>query len=173
MLAPWLIYATLLGALITVVALLVERTARWRGTPARWIWLAAIVAIIVTPVALSMRPHQVAPASEGVVVGGTAGSFTVAGLSERRGTSDRALLIMWLAVESRKENCRDGGTGWPPASATGDRGRECGDHRACCHGVRRAGAGSVGDGTGEGSCKEEPGVGARYQGRLCRRLLAV
>ena len=46
MIASWLIYASGVGCLIALVALLLERIARWHNWPARWTWLLTIVAIL-------------------------------------------------------------------------------------------------------------------------------
>lgn len=94
MIAPWLLYASALGALIATIALLLERIARWRNTPGRWIWLAAIVAMVAVPIALSLRtpvaPERPAFSREGQFAG-------VAPAAPQRDPIDldTPLLIVW------------------------------------------------------------------------------
>jgi len=96
MLAAWLLYASALGALLGFIALLGERIARWRARPARWIWLAAIGAIVVIPVVLSFRPRPptpiATPSHEGGVPFGQARALG--------GAIDTPLLILWLLAST-------------------------------------------------------------------------
>ncbi len=46
MIAAWMVYALLVGALVTAAAHLVERVGRWAGRPTRWIWAGAMVLAI-------------------------------------------------------------------------------------------------------------------------------
>ena len=54
MIASWLLYASAMGCLIAFVAVLLDRLARWRNWPTRWIWLAAVLAIVALPIALNL-----------------------------------------------------------------------------------------------------------------------
>jgi len=92
MLAPWLLYATALGALLGLIALLAERIARWRAKPARWIWLAAIIAIVMIPVGLSFRPGSPVIA-RALHASGAVPSDQPRALSR---AIDVPLLILWL-----------------------------------------------------------------------------
>lgn len=56
MLASWLSYSILLGALLACAGHFVTAIATRRGLPSRFVWLIAIVAMVMIPVALSLRP---------------------------------------------------------------------------------------------------------------------
>ncbi len=72
MIFPWLVYVSALGAAIAVIALLLERIAKWYGSPTRWVWLAAILVIVALPAALNLAlpaPDPVASTPTPVVPG--------------------------------------------------------------------------------------------------------
>lgn len=90
MIAPWLLYASALGAMIVVMALLIERAARLVNRPGRWVWLAAIVATVAVPIVLSLRTP--------VIRETRANSRDVASGSARRAEPlnlDTPLLLLW------------------------------------------------------------------------------
>ncbi len=89
MIASWLIYASAMGCLIALVALLLERIARWSNRPTRWIWLAAIGSVLVLPIVLNLLPH--APAHGSPVV-----SLIAAPHVSANPPFDLPLLILWL-----------------------------------------------------------------------------
>lgn len=93
MLTSWLLYASALGALLGLVALLAERIARWRARPARWIWLAAIVAIVMIPIGLSLRPGTPVSSSRPHASGAVP-------FDQPSGTADTPLLILWLLAST-------------------------------------------------------------------------
>ncbi|HEV8125602.1 MAG TPA: M56 family metallopeptidase [Gemmatimonadales bacterium] len=96
MLAPWLLYASALGALLGIMALLMERIARWRAKPARWIWLAAIVAIVMIPTGLSFRPG-----SPGITrTPHASGAVRFDQSPELPRAIDAPLLILWLLAST-------------------------------------------------------------------------
>jgi predicted transcriptional regulator/beta-lactamase regulating signal transducer with metallopeptidase domain len=96
MLAPWLLYASALGALLGIMALLMERIARWRAKPARWIWLAAIVAIVMIPAGLSFRPG-----SPGITrTPHASGAVRFDQSPELPRAIDAPLLILWLLAST-------------------------------------------------------------------------
>jgi len=66
MIAAWMVYATLFGALLGVTALAVERTVRavhLRAVSSRAIWALALGATVLVPVVLCMRRCSCAPVS--------------------------------------------------------------------------------------------------------------
>lgn len=98
MLAPWLLYASALGALLGSMALLGERIARWRARPARWIWLAAIAAMVAIPGALSLRPSPAPPGASQPPRGINAAPFDR--LPTLVESFDTPLLILWLLAST-------------------------------------------------------------------------
>jgi beta-lactamase regulating signal transducer with metallopeptidase domain len=94
MIAPWLLYATFVGALLGACGLLGERILRWRGEPARWLWLAAIVMTVLAPVLLNLIPPDPFPS---VATASMSGRH---GLIERSIALDRPVLILWLLAST-------------------------------------------------------------------------
>jgi beta-lactamase regulating signal transducer with metallopeptidase domain len=86
--ASWLIYASGVGCLIVLVALLLERIARWHNWPARWIWLAAIAGIVALPVALNLLLRSTV-ASHVALRGSPPGNAA-------RPSLDVPILLLWL-----------------------------------------------------------------------------
>jgi beta-lactamase regulating signal transducer with metallopeptidase domain len=69
MLLAWMAYATLIGALIAAGAFALDALALRRGLPTRFIWVIALLVVVVTPLLVgrraprpSSRPHTAAPA---------------------------------------------------------------------------------------------------------------
>ncbi len=89
MLAPWLLYASAMGCVIAVVALLLERIARWRNRPTRWIWLVAVIAIVALPIALNLVARAPAPPIRAIFT-------TKASAPPPSHSFDRPLLALWL-----------------------------------------------------------------------------
>lgn len=64
MIAAWLLYAIVVGALLGAGALALERAFRTRGLPTRWIWAASVVASVAWPLGHlggENRPGPVTP----------------------------------------------------------------------------------------------------------------
>jgi len=99
--APWLIYASMMGMAIVLVALLLERIARWRRTPTRWVWIAAILVTVALPAVLNfaIRPTA-APVVRVDVPQFTAASTPMRVVHQRRLNLNRPLLALWLAASS-------------------------------------------------------------------------
>jgi bla regulator protein BlaR1 len=89
MIAPWLLYATMLGALLGGAALALTRLARAGRMPTRWVWFAALALAVVLPIVANFIA---APATQG--------SSIVKGSS--RGVSaipvDTLVLTTWAAA---------------------------------------------------------------------------
>ena len=69
MLLTWMAYATLIGALVAAGAVALDALALRRGLPTRFIWVIALLVVVVTPLLVgrraprpSSRPHSAAPA---------------------------------------------------------------------------------------------------------------
>ncbi len=60
MIAPWMLYAIVISALVACAALGVEQIARMKRWPARTPWLVAVVASVVIPVAADLFAHPAA-----------------------------------------------------------------------------------------------------------------
>lgn len=118
MIALWLAYTVLLGALAALVGLGLERTAALWRLPRRGIWAAAIAVSLVTPLGIRLLPAAPAvasavPAGQGVSVGAVTALTAEPPVAERfvervaalAGTAarrlaplDRPLLLAWGAA---------------------------------------------------------------------------
>jgi len=95
MIAPWLVYASAMGVATVLIALLLERIARWRSSPTRWVWLAAILIIIALPVVLNFAlsaPVRVASTPAPIVPG----LVPIHQVHYSRVNIDGAVLALWF-----------------------------------------------------------------------------
>ncbi len=101
MMATWMLYAVTVGGLVTVAAMAVDRMAAARRRPARFVWLAAIVASVLWPIGHAVM--QALPGRNDVALM----PFTItlqpvvsAGVSgpDRAALVDRGLLAVWIAL---------------------------------------------------------------------------
>lgn len=105
MIAAWMLYALLVGALLVVAAQAAERVCRLLGGPVRWVWAAALVAALALPVASAFLPTSApAPLPAPAPATGTGGVVLTAALSAGLAALpaapdlDRPLVIGWLAA---------------------------------------------------------------------------
>ena len=64
MITSWMLYALVVGALVVIAALVLERVAVTRGWPTRFVWAAGLVLASALPVANAVRqliPHETGP----------------------------------------------------------------------------------------------------------------
>ncbi len=88
MIAPWLLYATALGALLGCAALALERIADATRRPTRWVWSGAVALSVLLPVVANFLAAPAAPHA------GPGGS-----LATRQAPSvDMVLLALWAAA---------------------------------------------------------------------------
>jgi TonB family protein len=77
MMAAWMVYATVVAALLGCAALAAERALRLVGRQARWVWAGALAASLTVPL-LAGRPGPPAPAVDAGVVQVVARAVTAA-----------------------------------------------------------------------------------------------
>lgn len=88
MIAPWLLYATLLAALFGAAALGIGRIAQLTRRPTRGVWLAAVSAAVLAPLVGNLIASPAAPdAGAGWALAATS-----------RLSLDTALLMLWAAA---------------------------------------------------------------------------
>lgn len=111
MIAAWMLYATVLGALLGGAAGALERLASARRLATRWLWLGAMAGTVVAPTLLVLRPTPVAPAP---VAATTRAPVPVASPQPR--AADGRRLPLWQRTDLARLN----GlllVGWASASA--------------------------------------------------------
>ena len=64
MIALWMAYATVIGALLVVATLVVERTASGGGGQRRWISMLALMLSVAVPTWAAMEKKESSPAGE-------------------------------------------------------------------------------------------------------------
>ncbi len=118
MIALWMLYASMVGALVTLAAAAIDRFLRGRRRAARWVWIAAMLATASVPLRLAVRrapviPNAPAVATRAVPVADTARAGVpsanpsphLTSAARRRPLTsldtpsvDRALLLLWLCT---------------------------------------------------------------------------
>lgn len=104
MIAPWMLFALVVGALIAGAAAALDPAVRYAGRPTRWLWAAALAAVALWPAAALLAAHVAAPARaipdaalpvhrlRSIVVGAAAPASTPAW--------DVALGVAWAALSA-------------------------------------------------------------------------
>ena len=101
MIAPWLVYASAMGIVIGVVALLLEQIARWRRSPTRWIWLVALVVIVALPAVLNVvAPAPVPTPVPPSAAGGVPSAVAIRRVQHSRVNIDEILIALWLLASA-------------------------------------------------------------------------
>ncbi|HVX39935.1 MAG TPA: M56 family metallopeptidase [Gemmatimonadaceae bacterium] len=104
MIASWMSYAALVGALVTVAALAIDRVAEARGWTRRFVWFGAVVAMIAWPlldVVGRLLPRPTTPAALLPFTLTVQPMRVVADQSLRATVTtfvDRGLLVAWVAL---------------------------------------------------------------------------
>lgn len=104
MIASWMLYAALVGGLMTLAAAALDRSAMARRRPTRMIWFAALLLSVVWPIGRATarlapeRTHGVQLIPFAITVQSPAITSRASGLS--RETIDRALLFVWCALSA-------------------------------------------------------------------------
>jgi TonB family protein len=135
MIASWMLYAALVGILMTVAATALDRAAVARRRPTRMIWAAALALSIAWPVGRGiarMTPERVSPVRLmpfAITVQSPAMTSHASALS--RAAIDRALLFAWCGLSALLilrlvrglVTLRRTSTTWTPAEIDGTRVR--------------------------------------------------
>jgi TonB family protein len=102
MIAAWMIYATLVAALLAGGALALDRALRLAGRQARWIWIVALAASLALPLLAGRTLPRASPARDaGVVqVAARVVAAPVPRPSATLGSLDRPLLLAWAAASA-------------------------------------------------------------------------
>jgi beta-lactamase regulating signal transducer with metallopeptidase domain len=108
MIATWMLYAIGLSLAFGLAALALEQSLRLFNRPGRWVWLVAIAASVIVPVALAVMPPRIpapvtAPVTDAVVVTPIVAPVTSLVSSalpapqtvDRLAALDRPLLVVW------------------------------------------------------------------------------
>ncbi|HEV8496315.1 MAG TPA: M56 family metallopeptidase [Gemmatimonadaceae bacterium] len=104
MIASWMLYAALVGALMTVVAVALDRVAVARQRPTRMIWFAALLLSVAWPVGRAAarlapeRTHGVRLIPFSITVQSPAITSRASGLS--RDAIDRGLVVLWFGLSA-------------------------------------------------------------------------
>lgn len=104
MIASWMLYAALVGALMTVVAVALDRVAVARQRPTRMIWFAALLLSIAWPVGRAAarfapeRTQGVRLIPFSITVQSSAITSRASGLS--RDAIDRGLVVLWFGLSA-------------------------------------------------------------------------
>src|SRR5262249_38249929 len=104
MIASWMLYTALVGALVTLAAIGLDRVAVARRRPARMIWFSALLLSVVLPIGRAvarLAPDPVAPVRV-IPFTITVQSPAVtarAGIWNRENV-DRAFLFSWMALSA-------------------------------------------------------------------------
>ena len=102
MIASWMLYSALVGALLTVSAIGLERVALARRWPARLIWFCALLLSIVWPLGGAAARSIPQPAQPAHIIPFTITVSSPAIVARanvwNRDTVDRALLVAWAAL---------------------------------------------------------------------------
>jgi beta-lactamase regulating signal transducer with metallopeptidase domain len=78
MLLTWMAYATLIGALIGAAALALDALALRHGIATRFIWLTALIVVVVAPALFGLRTPKYEPPQKRAVATATTAAATVA-----------------------------------------------------------------------------------------------
>lgn len=150
MIASWMLYAVLVGVLVAISAAALDRVAAALGRPRRFVWLAAIVAMVAWPVIASVAPRAsgslattLAPFT--VTVGPmpfVAGAAHGSGLAP---TDDRILVGLWVIaslvllarIAAATRALQRARAQWKPGSVDGTAVRMSDDVGPAVVGVRR------------------------------------
>lgn len=103
MIATWMLYTLLVGALVVTAARCAESLLRLLGRPARWVWAAALVAAIALPIVTALAPAPrldgtaAAAATHGPAITREPIAVTLATAPAAR-SLDRPLLLGWAGV---------------------------------------------------------------------------
>lgn len=102
MIAPWMLYASVVTVLIGGAAFLLERMVKMGPLPGRWLWLGAVAAALAVPSALALRPPPARPMVAPVTPAGTTAPLATARVAltataPRIGVADldAPLLVAW------------------------------------------------------------------------------
>jgi beta-lactamase regulating signal transducer with metallopeptidase domain len=103
MIAPWMLYAAVIGALLAIAALALERVAAVLRIPTRFVWLASIVASMLWPIigpAMRLAPHGAgAPLIPFTIVLAPTRVIAGAGFGARwAALIDPAMIGLWIAL---------------------------------------------------------------------------
>ena len=99
MIAAWMVYATMVAALLGGAALAVDKAFRLVGREARWVWVSALVVSLTVPF-VAGRPRSPVPAVDAGVVQVVARAMTAAvpGPSPSLAVLDTPLLVAWAVA---------------------------------------------------------------------------
>ncbi len=104
MIASWMLYTALVGVLLTLAALGLDRVAVARARPVRMIWFAALVLSVVLPIgraAVQLAPERTAPVQIiPFTVTVQAPAIVARASMWSRENVDRALLFAWCALSA-------------------------------------------------------------------------
>ncbi|HVX40817.1 MAG TPA: M56 family metallopeptidase [Gemmatimonadaceae bacterium] len=106
MIASWMSYAALIGALVAIAALAIDRVADARGWPRRIVWFGAVLATLAWPLADVVRrllPKPAAPATLMPFTVTVQPMRIVADQSLRATVTafvDRGLLVAWIVLSA-------------------------------------------------------------------------
>lgn len=92
MIATWMLYAVVVGALVLVASSALDRAARATRMPTRYIWAVALGMALLLPIALPRLSFSVAPALTEV----TAGAPIATGAAEPAGPSSVSEVLLTL-----------------------------------------------------------------------------
>jgi beta-lactamase regulating signal transducer with metallopeptidase domain len=102
MIAPWLLYSLVIGAAVSIAAVAAERLARAWRVPGRWVWVAAIVATTLAPLAAYLLGREPAGganvADPGTLQPVVLAAWEIAARESRRVGVDAFLLGAWAAA---------------------------------------------------------------------------
>ncbi len=102
MIAAWMVYATLVAALLGGAALGMDKALRLAGRQTRWVWAVALVASLALPVFASNRAEPPAPTRDAgvVVVAARAVAAPVPTASPTLTSLDTPLIVAWILASA-------------------------------------------------------------------------
>lgn len=107
MITAWILYAVVIGALVGLGALAVERLLRERGLPARWLWVSAMVVTLFWPMA--HRARSIQPQGQAAVsqethppVSGSVARETIAPTALLEDVAPQTMVPVLIALEPKE-----------------------------------------------------------------------
>lgn len=102
MILSWIVYAIVIGALIAFAAAALDRVARERRWPTRFLWTAAIATSLAGPIAAALRALQPMLASPIVPFSVSLSPLRVAGgnMIARAAAIDDAIVVIWALISA-------------------------------------------------------------------------
>lgn len=104
MIASWMSYAALIGALVAIAALAIDRVAEARAWPRRFVWFGAVLATIAWPLLDVVRRLMPKPAAPAAILpwAVTVQPMRIVGDQSLRAAAtefvDRGLMVGWIAL---------------------------------------------------------------------------